>query len=139
MLGFFSFRLFRAEEGPPDEGTSEEEQGTSSPPRAKISKKDELEALLSGSDKGPKKDFVSDSTLLGCFKKEFSVLESTGERPSCSEKVYQALLTLPPSSTEAERTFSTAGFFVTKLRSKLGDNVIDTLCFLRSYLMQVDK
>ncbi|KRY13226.1 hypothetical protein T12_14392 [Trichinella patagoniensis] len=33
-------------------------------------------------------------------------------------------------------TFSAAGLFVTKLRSSLKDETIDTLCLLRSYLMQ---
>ena len=45
------------------------------------------------------------------------------------------LLTVPPTSVEAERAFSAAGLFVTKLRSRLGDQSIDTLffaCILRT-------
>ena len=91
---------------------------------------------LSGSKS--KKPLVDSSSkeLLTCIKRELAVLESTGDRPGCLEKVYQALLTLPPSSTEAERSFSSAGLFVTKMRSSLGDDAVDMLCFLRSYLKE---
>ena len=57
------------------------------------------------------------------------------KRPSALEKIYQALMTRPPSSVEAECAFSAAGHFVTKIRSCLGDKSIDCLCFLRKYLI----
>jgi len=37
---------------------------------------------------------------------------------------------------EAERAFSAAGIFTTKLRSRFSDNSIDTLCFLRSFYLR---
>ena len=49
------------------------------------------------------------------------------------QAVYSYLMTVPPTSVEAERAFSAAGLFVTKLRSRLGDNSIDTLCFLCAF------
>ena len=77
---------------------------------------------------------MSPNEVLSTVKKELAVLETSGERPGLLEKVYKALLTLPPSSTEAERTFSTTGFFVSKLRTSLNDDTIDTLVLLKSYL-----
>ena len=46
------------------------------------------------------------------------------------EKLYNALLIVPPTSVEAERAFSACGLFVTKFRSQLSDESIDKLCFL---------
>lgn len=63
--------------------------------------------------------------------KEFSVFEATGERTQNLEKLFQALSSVPPTSVEAERAFSAAGLFITKLRSKLSDRSIDCLCFLK--------
>lgn len=69
--------------------------------------------------------------------KEFSVFEATGDRTQNLEKLFQALNSVPPTSVEAERAFSAAGLFITKLRSKLSDRSIDCLCFLKSYFMTV--
>ena len=71
------------------------------------------------------------SDILFGIKREMSIYESTGVRTN--EKMYKALLTIPPTSVEAERAFSALGFFVTKLRTRLKDNTIDNLCFLRAY------
>ncbi len=103
-------------------------------PPEKLSRSKELHIFL----KKKKEDVTSgmltpQSTpqqVLKCIKKEMAVLECTEQRPSCLEKVYQALRTIPPSSTEAERSFSAAGLFVTKLRTRLNDDTIDELFFL---------
>ena len=44
------------------------------------------------------------------------------------------LNSLPPSSVKAERRFSAAGLFVSKLRSSMNDEMIDCLIFACSYL-----
>ena len=41
--------------------------------------------------------------------------------------------TIPPTSVEAERTFSASGLFLTKLRSRLSDKSLDTLISLKFY------
>ena len=46
----------------------------------------------------------------------------------------RALLTIPPTTVEAERVFSAAGLFFTKLRTSLSDRSIDRLMFLRFFL-----
>lgn len=67
------------------------------------------------------------------IKAEMAVFESSGKRGRCLEQAYNYLLSIPPSSVEAERAFSSAGALCTKLRSRLSDNTLDTLCFLRAY------
>ena len=51
-------------------------------------------------------------------------LEATGKRPSKLEQLLKALLTIPPTSVEAEQAFSAAGLFATKLRSRLSDKSV---------------
>ena len=67
------------------------------------------------------------------LQEEIRVFELTGSRSDNLTLLYQALLTIPPTSVESERAFSVAGLFVTKLRSSLGDKSIDQLCFLKAY------
>lgn len=70
------------------------------------------------------------------IKQEMRLLEATGKRPSKLEHIYNALLSIPPTSVEAERAFSAAGLFTTKIRSRLSDKSINALSFLRSYYMK---
>ncbi len=44
--------------------------------------------------------------------------------------LHQALLTVQPTSTEAERSFSTSGNLVTKLRNRLKDSTIEDIIFV---------
>ena len=68
--------------------------------------------------------------MLSAVKAEMAVFQSTGKRGRCLEAVYyRYLLTVPPTSVEAERTFSTARLMCTKVRSRLDDSSVDTLCF----------
>ena len=52
-------------------------------------------------------------------------------------ELHQALLTIPPTSVEAERVYYTSGLFLTKLRSKLSDHTIDMLVFLKFYFVRL--
>jgi hAT family C-terminal dimerisation region len=71
--------------------------------------------------------------LMAAIKAEMALFSSSVTRGRCLQTVYSSLLTVPPTSVEAERAFSAAGIFSTKLRSRLGDHSIDTLCFLRAF------
>ena len=67
--------------------------------------------------------------------KELAVFELTKERTNNISKLYEAVKSVPPTSVEAERAFSAACLFITKLRSRLSDKSINALCLLRSHFM----
>ena len=69
-------------------------------------------------------------------QKECEVFEASGIRLANLQTLYEALLTIQPTSVEAERSFSACGLFVTKLRSRLHDSTIDALCFKRNALQK---
>ena len=64
------------------------------------------------------------------------LLEATEKRPGKSEQLFKALLSIPPTSVEAESAFSAAGLFTTKLPSRFSDKSVNALCFLRSHYMK---
>ncbi|KRY26479.1 hypothetical protein T01_9761, partial [Trichinella spiralis] len=68
--------------------------------------------------------------IMKIIKNEMAVFEAVGQRPKTLQKLYDALITAPPTSCETGRSFSAAGLFVTKLRLSLKDETIDTLCLL---------
>jgi len=67
-----------------------------------------------------------------------AVFESSGVRGRGLQLVYNYLQSIPPASVEAERAFA-AGILCTKIRSRLADESLDILCFLRSYYTQKKK
>ena len=83
--------------------------------------------------------FVDDRSQVSQFqtviKQKMKILEATGKRPSKLEQVFKALLTIPPLF-EAERTFSAAELFATKLRSRLSDKSVSAVSSLRSHYMK---
>jgi hypothetical protein len=48
-------------------------------------------------------------------------------------RAYSNILAIPSSSIDPERTFSTSGKFVTKLRCSMADDTLNTLVFLNHY------
>ena len=70
------------------------------------------------------------------IKQEMNLFEATRKRPTKLELRFNALLSIPPTSVEAERAFFAAGLLVTKLRSRLSDKSLNVLIFLRSYYMK---
>ena len=67
--------------------------------------------------------------------KEFKIFEATKKRTPKLERLCNALLTIKPTSVEAERAFSTAGLFLSKIRSSLSDETLDAQVFLKSYFI----
>ncbi|GFU40854.1 hypothetical protein TNCV_2466561 [Trichonephila clavipes] len=55
------------------------------------------------------------------MKQEMHLFDSTENSSPNIIKLCRALKTIPPMSIEAERAFSAAGLFVTKLRTRLSD------------------
>ena len=71
------------------------------------------------------------------LNKEMALIEATGNKSKYLNLVDQALRTIPPTSVEAERAFSAAGLFVTKLRARLSENSIDSLMVLKYYFKRI--
>ena len=53
------------------------------------------------------------------------------ERPKNLNMLFQAFKTIKPISVEAERAFSAMGWFVTKIRNRLGDKTLDAMMTMR--------
>ena len=104
-----------------------------SEPAKKKTKLKELKDFLEMTTPTPSLSLSTLSEVLHQVKREMAIFKSTGERPACLQKIFRAIKTLPPTSVEAERAFSCAGLFITKIRSQLSDRSIDTLCFLRYF------
>lgn len=73
------------------------------------------------------------NSLIKIVKREILTFEELNVKGKYLKLAYNYLLAIRPSSVEAERAFSAAGLICTKIRSRLGDQAIDELCFLRSY------
>ena len=70
------------------------------------------------------------------FSKEIQLFISGGKKTPALDSLSKSLLVIPPTSVEAERVFSAAGLFVTKLRCNLSDSTLDMLMFLKFYFMR---
>lgn len=66
---------------------------------------------------------------------EIKIFATTGKRTANLDMLYNALITIPPTSIESERAFSAAGLFITKIRTSLSDKSVNVLCFLRNFFM----
>ena len=88
---------------------------------------------------------MSDKDISAAHHKPANVSEElvnfaqTKVRSPLLNKLYEALKTIPPSSIESERAFSITGQFITKLRTQLGDDSIDSLVYLKSHYKKSKK
>jgi hypothetical protein len=74
------------------------------------------------------------------FSKEIGLFVAGHERTTAIRLIHETLLIIPPTSVEAERVFSAAVLFLTKLRSRMFDMTLDKLVFLKFYLsLKKDK
>lgn len=64
---------------------------------------------------------------------EMALYDSGGKMGEHLTKVYKALKSIPPTSVESERAFSSAGLMCNKIRSTLNDDSLDALVSLRSF------
>lgn len=70
------------------------------------------------------------------LRREMALYEGGGALGFHLKMVYNFLLTIPPTSVDSERAFSAAGILCTKFRSRLNDDTVDALCFLRGFFQQ---
>jgi len=76
---------------------------------------------------------MNDKSMLAAIKSEMANFKCSGLCGRILQLVYSYLQSVPSTSVEAERAFSAAGMLCTKIRSRLSDVTLDTLCFLCSY------
>lgn len=62
--------------------------------------------------------------------------ETSGMKGKYLRLLYDYLITIKPTSAEAERAFSAAGYICSSIRSRLSDETVDSICFLRSYFQK---
>lgn len=79
---------------------------------------------------------ASPLSIESLIQKEMDYYRATGEKGFLLDKLFCALSSIAPSSVEAERAFSASGLFCTKIRSRLSDNTLDCLCFLRHHFLK---
>ena len=94
----------------------------------------ELQLAIDQSMRKPHEIVQRNQSISVYLKYELTIAEQTGKRGYFLEKIYQMLLTIPPTSVEAERVFSSSAYLCNKFRTRLGDKTLDTLCFIRNNL-----
>ena len=67
------------------------------------------------------------------INKEMQLFEATKKRPENIEKIYRSLLTIRPTSVEAERAFSAMGLFATKIRNRLNNDTLNAMNIMRQF------
>lgn len=76
--------------------------------------------------------------LLGTIEKEVGLYHNGGTRGRYLQLIYECLRTIQPTSVESERAFSCAGSLCSKIRSRLNDQSLDELCFLRRHFQNLE-
>ncbi|KAF2883708.1 hypothetical protein ILUMI_22458 [Ignelater luminosus] len=116
----------------PEPGTSATASGPALTLKKELEKqlKQEKEAFKKKPD-NKQKDYEK------ILKKEMACFESDGIRGQYLMLAYDYILTVQPTSVEAERAFSAAGYICSSLRSRLGDDIINTICFLKAHFQKI--
>ncbi len=73
-------------------------------------------------------------TFMSTIKQEMILFENGGLYLTC---ILNAVLTVPLTSVESERGFSSTAYLCPKLRSSLGDLTLDALCHLRAHFQHL--
>lgn len=77
--------------------------------------------------------------VLDNYKKEFDSYDRHHFRGPILNKLYDAVCSVQPTSTQSERNFSMAAGVATKKRSKLSPEKLNAICFLKSYFKAQNK
>ena len=98
-----------------------------------------LQLAIDASMIQPQEIAQSKQSLSSYLKYELTIAEQTGRRGHYLEKVYKMLLTVPPTSVEAERIFSSCAYLCNRFRTGLSDRTLDTLCSIRNNKLNIDN
>ena len=63
---------------------------------------------------------------------ELIIAEETGKGGYFLDKIYKMLLTIPPTSVEAERVFSSSAYLCNRFRTRLSNSTLDNICCIRA-------
>lgn len=77
------------------------------------------------------------STMNTDLDKDFKLLEATHEMSSRLEKLRKALLSIPPTSTICEQSFSVADALKNKKRNRMGSKRLNALMWLKRYFQNL--
>lgn len=69
--------------------------------------------------------------------KQLKLYENCQQKTADIDLLFNALITIPPTSTESERVFSISNNFCTKVRNSLKYETLDTLVFLKYHFLNV--
>ena len=109
------------------------EEDVDDPKEKSMSEK--LDEFLASSSKPSVNPPLDKKDISAVVKHEMNIFEQTKVLPKNGflTILYNALLTIPPTSVESERAFSIFGYFCNKVRSSLKPATINALIFLREY------
>lgn len=123
------------------DGEDEQDSSTEKEKQISLSFEEKLQKALLGassSSRPTQKDQAGLSSLTN-LTNDFKLYEAQNKRTPNLEFLYNALLTIKPTSVESERAFSAGGGFATKIRSRLNDNTLSALVGLRKHFNELKK
>lgn len=132
-------RILNSEEGNESEGSDSDgnqEEDVQQSSERDLSLQEELELQLQNESKASEIKQTGLPQLEKVLRKEMTAYESDGTKGKYLTMAYEYLMTLQPTSVEAERAFSAAGYICSTLRSRLNDETISSVCFLRAHFLQ---
>lgn len=125
-------RLFKVDDNEREEIVAEKTTDNSD-----LSFRDSMNQIIA--DRWGKVQTGHTSEKINTIQKDFRSYDQNHQKSPLLQKLFLALCSIPPTSTQSERNFSLSGNFVTKLRTRLTADHVDMLCFLKSYFLNEVK
>ena len=98
---------------------------------------EDLEACLASSERNNKK--IVEQKASYNLAEDFKYFEKTENLSPNLKLLYNALRQISPTSVPSEHEFSVSGGIMTKKRTRLRDDTLDNLCFLKSVYKKEPK
>lgn len=99
-------------------------------PMANISIRDRLKLSINDTTMSSENNAETNN-----LKREFNWFDRNKKRSPLLEKLYIALLTMQPTSTQSERNFSISNSILTKQRKRLLDKNLNAIVFVKSFFI----
>lgn len=124
-------RIFKDNESLVVNGSDSNVQVNEPEHQKEFTMEEELSEILKSGNEEP-----MEKTDFDKLKQEFVLYKNTGKRTENLQKLFNALCSIKPTSTDCERAFSVSNNFCTKIRSKLSDKSLNSLIFLKFYFLR---